>query len=99
MEKKTSHYFVYVGHSTSTKNKLQEEFSNYLNSLEGTLIKAKKIQDLKLEIILKSLELSKKHSRCTPLTITFSDLYRKNGFYINGFYFLTFQILNAYDSN
>ncbi|MBS7234244.1 hypothetical protein KHA90_24920 [Flavobacterium psychroterrae] len=98
--KKVTHYFVYVGHSTQTKNKLQEEFCNYLRSLQHTLIDAAKINDLKKEIRLKALELNEKHKRCAALVIGFSDLYTKTGFGITGFYFLTFQILQAhYDSN
>jgi hypothetical protein len=97
--KKVTHYFVYVGHSTQTKNKLQEEFGNYLKSLEGTLITAEKIDDLQWQIRAKSLELNEKHKRCASLVIGFSRLYTKTGFQIDGFYYVTFQILQAhYDS-
>lgn len=95
-----THYFAYVGHSTQTKNKLQEEFKVYLESLQGTLIDANKLQWLKDKIIAKSIELNEKHKRCTPIKISFSELYTKGGVMINGFYFLVFHILQAsYDSN
>jgi hypothetical protein len=98
--KKVTHYFVYVGHATQTKNRLQEDFNKYLKSLEGDLIDSKNINKLKKQIIDKSIELNKVYSRCTPLKISFSDLHTKNGFMISGFHFLTFQILTAhYDSN
>ena len=98
--KKVTHYFVYVGHATQTKNRLQEDFNKYLKSLEGDLIDSKNINKLKKQIIDKSIELNKVYSRCTPLQISFSDLYTKNCFMISGFHFLTFQILTAhYDSN
>lgn len=97
---KPTHYFVYVGHSTQTKNKLQLEFKQYLESLQGTLIDANKLQELKDKIKAKSIELNEKYNRCTPITISFDGLYTKNGFMITGFYFIVFQILQAhYDSN
>ncbi|WP_163401467.1 hypothetical protein [Flavobacterium fluviatile] len=99
MAKQATHYFVYLGHSTQTKNRLQEEFSNFLTTLEGTLINADRIEDLKQRIIKKATELNEKHKRCAALTIDFSKLYKDNGIYIQGFYFLTFQILKAYDNN
>lgn len=98
--KQPTHYFVYIGHSTQTKNRQQEEFSNYLNTLEGTLINAENVDGLKEKITAKAKELNEKHKRCTPLAIEFANLYKQNGFYIQGFYFLQFQILKAhYDGN
>lgn len=96
---KPTHYFVYTGHSTQTKNKLQEEFMTYLRSLQGKLIYAKDLHKLKQEISNKAVELNEKYKRCQPLIILFTDLYTKNGFMINGFYFLQFQIIEAYASN
>ncbi|MDX6187966.1 hypothetical protein SGQ83_01275 [Flavobacterium sp. Fl-318] len=99
MSKKATHYFVYVGHSTTTKNKLQEEFQKYLNSLSATLITADKLKELKKAIIDKSIELNVIHKRCTPLKISFSDGYYNKGLIISGFHSLIFHILNAYDVN
>ncbi len=94
--KKVTHYFVYVGHSTNTKNKLQKEFSDYLKSLSGRLVKEYNFENLKTEIIEQANLLSNQNNRCTPIKISFSDLYTKNGLMINGFHFVTFQILEAY---
>lgn len=91
-----THYYVYVGHSNQTKNKLQEEFNDYLKSLQGKLIDAIKLPVLKKQILQKAQELNDKHNRCNPLVISFENLYTKNGLMISGFYFLTFQILEAY---
>lgn len=96
---KPTHYFVYTGHATQTKNKLQEEFMAYLKSLQGKLIYAKDFHKLKQEILNKAVELNENYKRCQPLIISFTDLYTKNGYMINGFYFLTFQIIEAYASN
>jgi len=97
--KKPTHYFVYVGHSTATKNKLQEEFHNYLKSLSAKLITADKIASFNQSIIDQSLKLNEQYRRCTPLNIAISKAHFDKGFMINGFYSLTFQILKAYDSN
>ena len=53
--KKVTHYFVYVGHATQTKNRLQEDFNKYLKSLEGDLIDSKNINKLKKQIIDRSI--------------------------------------------
>lgn len=90
-----THYFVYVGHSTGTKNKLQSEFKKYLESLSGMLIEEPFYKDLIKQIKAKSEELNQKHNRCQPLKIGFSELYSKKGSRIDGFYSLTFEILDA----
>ena len=92
-----THYFVYTGHSTQTKNKLQEEFMAYLRGLQGTLVKAKDLIKLQNEIKAKAQELNEKYKRCQPLVLSFSNLYTKNGYTINGFHFLTFQVIQAYE--
>lgn len=94
--KKVTHYFVYVGHSTQTKNKLQKDLKDYLHSLSGRLVKTENFEALKNEIIEKANSLSLENNRCTPIKILFSDLHTKNGVMINGFYIVTFQILEAY---
>ena len=96
---KPTHYFVYTGHATQTKNKLQEEFMAYLKSLQGTLVKAKDLIKLQNEIRAKAQELNEKYKRCQPLVLSFSNLYTKNGYTINGFHFLTFQVIHAYERN
>lgn len=92
-----THYFVYTGHSTQTKNKLQEEFWAYLKSNQGTLVKAQNLKEFKKEIIDKSKELNEKYKRCKPLVISFSDSYTRGDFMILGFSFLIYKILPAYE--
>jgi hypothetical protein len=94
-----THYFTYVGHGTNTKNNLQKEFKTYLESLQCTLIDAVKLNLYLKQIREKAQELNDKYKRCTPLVISFSELHSKNGLMISGFYFLTFQILEAYHDN
>lgn len=94
-----SHYFVHVGHSTATKNKLQEEFQKYLSSLEATLISTDKLNILKEEISAKADELNKKYPRCTSLEIKIHPMHFGKGFMLSGFYSITFQILKAYERN
>jgi hypothetical protein len=94
--KKPSHYFVFVGHGTISKNKLQIEFKDYLKSLSGILINADKIEKLKDDIVQKSIELNQKYKRCKPLKIGYYNLYGNVGFSIDGFYDLQFHIIEAY---
>lgn len=92
---KATHFYTYVGHGTMTKNKLQSDFDQYLKSIEGVLITSNQLNDFKKQIKDKSVELNAKYPRCTPLVISFSELYTNNGFMIGGFYYLTFQLLAA----
>ena len=96
---KPTHYFVYTGHGTQTKNILQAKFKDYLETLNGTLVNAENLQGLKKQIIDKSVELNGIHSRCTALKISFEECYSKTGLRISGFYFLTFNILKAYHAS
>lgn len=91
-----THYYTYVGHETNTKNKLQEEFKVYLKSLEGILIDAITLPLFKNEILKKAQELNDKHNRCNPIVISFGKLYSNKGLRIDGYHFVTFQILEAY---
>lgn len=94
--KKPTHYFVYVGHGTQTKNKLQKEFNDYLENLSGVLVNANSLSHLKQQIIARSKELNITHKRCAPLNISFSKKHGNDGYMISGFCFLTFDLLNAY---
>jgi len=99
MKNNPSHLFVYVGHSTQTKNKLQSEFGDYLKSLSGKVVKYEQRGDLIAQIISQSKVLNEKHKRCAPLNIGFSNIHTKQGMMITGFYFLIFQILFGYEDN
>lgn len=94
-----THYFVYCGHSTQTKNKLQKAFDDYINSLAGTIVKAANINQLKKEIIDKSIELNQQHNRCQPLKVSFESKYLDNGYMMSGFYFTTFYLIKGYERN
>ncbi|WP_395049430.1 hypothetical protein [Flavobacterium sp.] len=94
--KKITHYIVNIGHSTQTKNKLQLEFLNYLNTLSGVLVEEKQKNDLICKIIEKSVELSQKYSRCTPISVHFDECYDKTGLKICGFYYMSVKLLYGY---
>jgi hypothetical protein len=96
MNKTATHYFVYVGHGTQTKNKLQYDFKQYLTSLDGRLIDAKDLILLQKEIIATAQDLNMLYSRCMPIGISFQKLSTCTGFMIDGFCFLTFQIRPAF---
>lgn len=90
-----THYFVYVGHSTLTKNKLQESFFNYLFSFKYTLVISSDIAKLKKQIISKAMELNEQHKRCKPLKVHFERGYKNDGYMLCGFEFLTFYLYEA----
>ena len=93
---KPSHYFLEANNSLQTKNKLQAEFANYLQSLSTKLIDASKLPELKKEILAKQTELNAKYPRCTPLNISFYNPGGKHKLIISGFYGVTFSINDAY---
>lgn len=91
-----THYLVNVGHSLSLNNKLQSEYSQFLNTLSGVLVEAKDKDNLICKIIEKSVELSEKHSRCKPLSIHFDLSYDKKGLALRGFEYLSVKLLFGY---
>lgn len=97
---KPTHYYLDCGHATQTKNKLQAEFSKYLHELNGKLIDAVKLSELKKSILEKQAELNAIYSRCTPLNITFWAPSNKDTLMISGFGFVCFYLRAAhYESN
>lgn len=90
-----THYFVHLGQSTQTKNALQAEFYEYLQEFRGTLIDTQNLSALEYKILVRASQLNEKHKRCTPLQIEFHARHDQNGKALNGFPFLSFNILNA----
>lgn len=60
-------YLTHQSYATAAKNKLEEEFFNYLQSIDRELIEDHKIEDFKAEILKKYDELCQKYSRCKPI--------------------------------
>ena len=60
-------YLTHHSYSTSAKNKLEEEFFNYLQSIDRILIEDYLIEDFKAEILRKYDEICQKHPRCKPI--------------------------------
>ena len=93
---KPTHYYLECNNSLQTKNKLQAEFSTYLQSLRGKLIDASKLNLLSHRILEKQTELNAKHPRCTALNISFRHPGGSKKLVISGFYGVTFSINDAY---
>jgi hypothetical protein len=91
-----THYFFLLSYSTALKNNLQLEAYHYLKSLNQTVIQAEDIQQAQ-EIILEELEkINKKHTRCKPLKVYFSDRTQRefeNKIYLSGFPEVSFHII------
>lgn len=63
-------YFFLITASYSHKNKLHEAFSNYIHTLDHTLIKDDAALEAFVAIIKKELErLNKEFSRCQPIVL------------------------------
>lgn len=60
-------YLTHQSYATAAKNKLEEEFFNYLQSIDRELIEDHKIEDFIAEILKKYDELCQKYSRCKPI--------------------------------
>jgi hypothetical protein len=93
---KPTHYYLEANNSLQTKNKLQAEFSTFLQSLRGKLIDAAKLPELKKRIMSKQTELNEKYPRCTPLNISFWNPSGGKKLIISGFYGVAFSINDAY---
>jgi hypothetical protein len=64
-------YFFKITASYTSKNKLYEEFSQYIHSLDGTLIKDQESLDALVKLIKLKLEgLNKKYNRCKPVQLS-----------------------------
>jgi hypothetical protein len=94
MEKFT-HYYCHFGHSTATKNKLEDAFREYLKSLDTNLYDASDVVKLQKDIIKRSEALNTEYKRCKPLKISFWTPGDKNTIQISGFYCVSFHIHGA----
>jgi hypothetical protein len=93
---KPTHYYLDCSHSTQDKNKLQKEFSSYLNTLNKKLIDASSLAKIKKDILKTVEELNIKYPRCTPIIIHFYENTMSGCMAIHGFYGVTFYIKPAY---
>lgn len=91
-----THYYLEANNSLQTKNRLQAEFSTYLQSLKSKLIDADKLPELKKQILAKQMELNAKYPRCTPLNISFYSPAGNKKLIVSGFYGVSFSINDAY---
>lgn len=60
-------YLAYFRYGTVAKNKLEDDFSNYLKEIDRTLVPDQEIEDFKQEILDDYARLCAKHNRCKPM--------------------------------
>lgn len=79
-------YLAHHHYSTASKNKLEDEFFNYLKSIDRTLIEDDKVEDFKAEILKKYEELCIENPRCKPIDKLFYNghLDKKLDFHLLG---------------
>lgn len=92
---KPTHYYISASYGNKPKNKLQEEFGEYLKRWNGTLIDQADIVILKEQIETKAEELSNKHRRCKPLQLKWWDTYLGHTTINSEYDFVTFRIRPA----
>ena len=91
-----THYYVHRSHGTKTTNKLQQEISLFLCSLDGKLIEASDLLEFQ-KIIIDTIELlNNKYKRCKPFKVSFENSggFKKN-IMLSGYYYENFYLLKA----
>lgn len=68
-----THYTFYIGHTLMTKNRLDKEVLEYLQSIEGTLIKAENRNRFIADVDAEITRLNAEFNRCTPLKPYWGD--------------------------
>ncbi|ROI09770.1 hypothetical protein EGI11_03160 [Chryseobacterium sp. H3056] len=70
-ENNTDMYVCKLGHTTSAKNKLEEEFFQYLKEIDRIWVEDEKVEELKKDILSAYSKRCEKHPRCKPLQKSF----------------------------
>ena len=77
-------YFFKITASYTSKNRLLEEFSNYIHSLDGTLIKDQESLAVLVKLIkLKLVTLNRTYSSCKPVHLS-ENRYAGYGLSVDG---------------
>jgi len=90
----TNYYMTYNGHQLATKNKLEKEVSEYIKTLDRTLIHEGNLVAFKEMVIEKIEEFNQKHPRCKPLK-PYWDERRNSDIFLSGIYFNHFTIYHV----
>ena len=77
-------YLVYVSSATTPKNKLESDFSDFLNEINRTLIQDSEIKDFRKKILDNYEALCKKHNRCKPVEKSFFSGVNSEDFILAG---------------
>lgn len=91
----TTHYFIHLSYCTATKNKLQNDVRDYLKSLDGKLVTAEESVTAQEKIVEHIEALNKKHSKCTPLKVSFWNHIDGRPLSLSGFVAVTFHLRPA----
>ena len=90
----TNYYMTYNGHQLATKNKLEKEVSEYIKTLDRTLVHETDLPKFKEEFLKNIDDISKKHPRCKPLK-PYWDERRNSDIFLSGIYFNHFTIYHV----
>ena len=91
-----THFYLQKGHSTQQTSKVKKAVCAYLDSLDGKLIHAADLQQLKNLISEKIHEINLQFPRCKPVVIKFDNFgYGKGHWYVTGIDGFSFNIRPA----
>jgi hypothetical protein len=71
----TTHYYLEMEFCTQTKNQLQKEAKQYLDSISGKLIQVQDLVELKRIIEIQIKTLNEKYKRCKPIEISYYKIH------------------------
>ena len=71
-------YLVYQHNATASKNKLEDEFFQYLKSLNRKIVEEKNLLKFTEDVLKKYNDLCKEHPRCKPIEKRFSRGFSEN---------------------
>lgn len=94
---KITHYFLHISYTTKAKNRLYEEFECYLKALDGKMIPAFELEQLKKRIEEKVKELNATFFRCNPIKIYFTTFDLNRSIHVHGTH-VTFSIIPAQET-
>jgi hypothetical protein len=90
-----THYFLHRSHANNSKNKLQKEIHDYLDSLNGKMIDAVDIKDCAKLIEQEIDKINKMHKKCKPVNVRVVYSNYNKGYMISGLDSMTFIIYPA----
>jgi putative cell wall-binding protein len=89
------HYFSYISHSYSLKNKLEKSILALLKEHQRMVIKEEDVENFKKTILQKIEILNQQHLNCTPKKDVQFTTHDYNDFTLSGIHFVPFHLYKS----